>query len=259
VKKSVVETVGGTTSDTKYCREVNSKTNPEAVTVTDIHGNDTVYRYHASITSSGSSDGTQPEDGWAPEWNDGTVYQIETYEGAGTGRHLVRTQLSNYDADADAGGRTKNNVRSSIETTRYDDDGGRESSATRNDWDGVGHWRSETHLAFDSPGFATIHREYATSGDTSRAYFLEGLVTIDESTDGSQVLSRTENEYDAVTGRLLHSVGRKWPAEGAISGSLLANDGDIDTTYQYYTNSGNVHYKNLSTGAGDPVYSIEYS
>ena len=261
VKKSVLETVGSPTKDTRYCREVGPSTNPEAVTVTDIHGNDTIFRYHASVASPGSSDGTHPEDGWAPEWNDGTLYQTETYEGTGAGRLLVRTEIADFDADPSIGlgGRAKANVRNRIETTRYDDDGGRESTITRNDWDNVGHWRSETKVGFDSPGFATHHREYAIVGDDSRGYFLEGLVTVDEVTDGNQVLSRTDNEYHSITGRLLHSVGRRWPAATSSNGPPVANDGDINTTYQYYTNSGNVHLKDLSTGASDPSYSIEYT
>src|SRR5580765_7363946 len=48
-------------------------TNPRLVTVTDPLGNDTVYHYFASLPNQSQNPPPpdDPEDGFAPEWNDG--------------------------------------------------------------------------------------------------------------------------------------------------------------------------------------------
>src|SRR5437867_11318354 len=76
-------------------------TNPPKITATDPFGNDTVYWFHASAPGGGVSTGAGTEDGFAPEWNDGTTYRIDYYEGDSTTGRLVRSVLQDYDADRD--------------------------------------------------------------------------------------------------------------------------------------------------------------
>src|ERR1051325_8528955 len=79
-------------------------TNPNQVTVTDPLGNDTVYYYRASYHPSDQDPhdnlGHWPDDGIAPEWDDGLNYRIEYYRGLKVGGTLIRTENREYETDS---------------------------------------------------------------------------------------------------------------------------------------------------------------
>src|SRR5262249_13832147 len=130
----------------QYTRLANGYTNPFSATVWDPFGNDTVYYFHASRLDAQGFLGLDPEDGWAPEWNDGMNYRIDYFTGPGADRVLVRSVSTEHTADPRpnspySSSRDRCNVRAWKETTTFHDDDGRFSTRVYSDWDRKGHWR----------------------------------------------------------------------------------------------------------------------
>jgi len=266
-----------------YFRQAAQYSNPFSVTVTDPFNNDTVYYYHASASSNNPDiTGEDPEDGFAPEWNDGLNHRIEYFRGTGPNRTLVRSELQEHDSDqyVTLRGRLmrgKANIRSKRSVTQYNDDGDVESVVTRQQWDGLGHWRVEIESGFDVQTPRTTRSIYqgvgsgmpgAQCGDpwtaASFGIYRTDRLALKEVSDGRRVLSRLEQQYDA-RGNLVTSIARATPpasiGTGLPSGNLCASarPGDVMTTYTYSTGSGNITGKALSTGRqDDPTYRIAY-
>ncbi len=250
-------------------------TNPSRVVVTDPFGNDTVYLFHASADSGDPNNGgSDPEDGFAPEWRDGMGYQTDYYEGSASAGRLVRTVLQAYDADpqpSHSSRHTKDNIRVQRETTRHMDQDGRESVVTRNDWDGFGHWKTETQSGFGVTLPRTTRNEYLrlrTFNGAQPTFYKTDLVRVGEVSDGTRVLSRTDSDYNAgqVTGvplgALLTRIERVTPPGGIASPwDLTHRFGDQKTTYEYSAASGNVLRKKLWTdpASANPAYNIKYT
>src|SRR5439155_16135280 len=135
----------------RYKRNVTWFTSPTRVVVTDPLGNDTVYSYHASQSSDVPNVGPDPNDGYAPEWNDGSNYEIDYFQGSSTTGRLLRSEIQEHDSDMDSltHAHSKSNVRSKRSVKRYMDAGGVESVVSRGLWDGYGHWLSEVESGFD--------------------------------------------------------------------------------------------------------------
>jgi RHS repeat-associated protein len=266
-----VQTVDGEAQGTwSYCRPLTSKTNPESVAVTDPDGNVTVYRYHASMMNEGTTpDGTAPEDGYAPEWDDGLLFETDYYEGDQASGRLVRVTTQDYDSDRGqyppvATERSKDNTRVQIERTQYVDDGGREAVTTRNNWDLHGHWLLETQSGFDVTTSRRTRHEYldlaslqTRTGNPERLY-LPGLMTVEEINDGFTVLSRTDNDYELDTGRLHSSVNRAALPPIGTAQSQTQYAGDVKTSYTYSLASGNVIQKSMTAGPSDTGYTMVY-
>jgi len=259
-------------------------TNPPSVTVTDPFGNDTVYSYRASAPGGTAGTGEGQEDGYGPEWNDGLNYRIDYFEGDSTTGRLVRSELQEHDADRDMyhpSKHIKSNSRVKLTTTQYVDDGGRTSVASHENWDNSGHWKTRTESGFEVGASRTTRTEYANgrcstsdqacstfapacpSSETCNAgqvVYRTDLLLLEEGSDGSSVLTRTDNTYDTL-GRLKHSIARAAPLGGLGTGpNPLANPGDTTTVYTHSDYSGNVLTKTLSTGlATDHGYAMKYT
>jgi RHS repeat-associated protein len=276
VKKRIELPAGsGSTGAWTYRRQITSASNPDKVTVTDPFGNDTLYYYHASSSSPDPAvSGSDPEDGFAPEWSDGLNFQVDYYEGDSESGQLKRSVLQEYDSDSISynGGATqhsKSNTRVRRTTTQYLDDGGVESIVSKDAWDGFGHWDVEVDSGFDAVASQITpritRREYRNPATVNGVYRTD-LLLYEEITDGHHLFSRTENEYDASSGRLLASIGRlilpsrigtRPPASGLAA---TQQPGDVLTTYTYSQASGNIIGKSLSTGrSSDPTYDIKYT
>src|SRR5438093_7177919 len=175
--------------------------------------------YHSSQSSTDPNiPGTKPEDGYAPEWNDGINYRIDYYQGSSSTGRLLRSEIQEYDADvylADSTKHAKTNVRSKSTTTRYVDDGGVEGVVSRDAWDGFGHWTIEVESGFNVTAPRTTRTLYANGrcGLTDMAcsttasscpngescyppdIYDTDLLLLKEVSDGTRVLNRDENEY----------------------------------------------------------------
>jgi len=254
-----LEMPSGTTVATwKYDRGApTSFTNPSRVTVTDPYLNDTVYYYHSSQTADGF--GEKPEDGMAPEWRDGLNSRIDYFEGLSTTGRLVRSELQGYDAERyqfDLNQRSKENIRVQNSTTEHMDDGAQHAVANRSDWDAeVGRWRLEVMSGFGVSAPRTTKTAW-TRGSTT-IYNPQPLMV--EVSDGTRVLSRTDNQYDS-SGRLTLSIERATlPGSIGTEPTLIVYPGDRITSYEYSLASGNIIGKTLSAGVGSPTYSIRYT
>jgi RHS repeat-associated protein len=257
---AVPDGAGSATGTWSYCRNiVYGQTNPTKAVVTDPFNNDTVYRYYASPSGGGAA--VEPEDGVAPEWNDGLNYSIEVYEGSEATGRRIRTTTQEYDADHSTDSqlqdqRAKENTRVRHEIVRHDDDGGREAVTFRNGWNGYGEWSSESFSGFDLPVTKHVERQFSTI--LTANLFVANLVTVNEVSDGFHALSRSDMTYGS-TGRLLTQVDRAvMPPIGAPP---LATQypGDVKTTYTYSQASGNVITKQITASATDPGYTLRYT
>jgi RHS repeat-associated protein len=241
----------------------NPLSNPLYVVVTDPLGNDTIYRYLASrddLTVNPPDPDT--ENGWSPEWNDGVNYIVEYYQGQGASRRLVRTIGTDYDADRVPGKsyRGRMNVRTTRQVTTYIDDNSKTATIAKTGWDNMGHWKSITESGDGIQGTRRTRSEYL-GRDPAR--FL-----MREVSDGSQVISRIENQYDP-NGMLVLTIQRLTlpsvigqPATPA----LPIINGDVLTTYTYHTDgTGNLDIKQVGnqgiSGLAliSPAYQIEYT
>jgi len=234
--------------------------NPPNVKVTDPFGNDTVYYYRGSVPpiSSDPHSGADPEDGIAPEWDDGLNYKIEYYKGTGAQRLLVRSENLEYDADMAQSPvtglmrHTKTNSRMSSKTTVFHDDAGAQTVVAHSDWDNFGHWRTDSETGFQIQGTRITHTQYLESNQIST--YISGLLDYREVHDGYRVLERTDNDYRSSDARLNVSIARK-TLPGSVqtpkSVSTMAA-GDIKTTYTYNTADGSIHKKTLSRWVGQP-------
>ncbi|HYV85095.1 MAG TPA: RHS repeat-associated core domain-containing protein [Patescibacteria group bacterium] len=258
--KTLSMTAGTVSGTWRYDRNsLGGTTNPTKVTVTDPVGNDTVYFYKGSVAVGQSGD--RPDDGYAPEWDDGLTYRIDTYLGKSSTGQLLRSEIQDHDADFSPfypGHKCKQNVRDRQATTQFWDDGGVEAVIAHGDWDSiVGRWRTETETGsgIDTP---RVTRTEWTGG-AGTIYRPE--VLLKEVSDATRVLSREDNAYNAA-GKLTTSVARLVPP--ATRGTeypnpIVPNPGDVVTTYTYSTASGNLMTKTLSTGGSDPTYAIGYT
>jgi len=243
-----------------YTRDATLYSNPKEVTVTDLFGNDTVYSYRASPFDTLGRFGRCPQDGWAPEWNDGLNWKIEHYQGTGTARKLVQTETRDYEGDTvSCGGTTqtdKTNVRTSRMVTTYLDGGG-QSIAANSNWDSMGHWRQVTESGDGVDGTRTTRRDYVD--------FDAGFPLYTEVTDGRRVISRSDYYYDA-NRRLSVAIERTTlPAKmgTARDQNPSAKVNDIVTMYTYDSN-GNVIQKDINShgvtqASGNTDYRILYT
>jgi len=250
-----------------YCRDDTFGTNPPIVTVTDPVGNATVYSYRTSYPSNDASHpGTNPEDGYAPEWDDGLNYQIDYYEGAPISGRLVRTVTQEYDADTgDFLVRTKDNTRGKSERVTHHDDSGREETTNREQWDYWGHWLVEYRAGFDVSAARITRKSYVPLSDMQtrvgniEPLYLPGLVAQEETSDGVRVLARTEYTYDLSRGWLASSIARAVPPALDTPVNPAQYPGDVKTTYEYSAASGNVVGKVVTGGPTDPGYGVVYT
>lgn len=244
-----------------YTRQATAQSNPPAVTVKDPLNNETVYYYRASQRDFNGELGYYPEDGWAPEWDDGVNYRIEYYQGSDTNRKLVRSEMRDYDADVNLslGQRDKSNVRTSRAVTIYNDDGGRQSAVAYSDWDGDGHWRMVAETGRDIEGTRFTRTEYLGT-DPQRFLFREV-------TDGRTVLERTDNHWgslDFAGGTVTDFSVQKAAPPARLGTGAVSNPpavvNDIKTTYTR-NSYGNVVLKEITDqGDGGAVrYRIQYA
>lgn len=273
----------------RYYRTATSTTNPSKTIVKDPFLNETVYSYRGSARSQDQSNsGATPEDGYAPEWNDGANYRIDYYEGSEATGRLVRTEMMEQDADLyppdlSHTKRSKDNVRVKQRSTRHVDDGNRESRAIRNNWDGQGHWLVETVTGFEVDAPKTTRTLYRIGRDNKRcsgsgnyctvnsdcggsercvpgAYTTDNLL-LEEVSDGTRVLTRVDNVYDG-NARLTSTLTRAVPgaAGEAYTPNPVQRKGDVKTTLTYSAASGNVKQKTLSSDPGvAAAYTINYT
>jgi len=269
-RKTLYMTPGGAISgDWFYTREAvltgTAYTNPKYVTVKDPLGNETVYHYGASLPNPiPPAEGavTNFEDGYAPEWNDGANLRIEYYEGNGARRKLIRTEDHEYDADpSQAFGssvRTKDNVRETRVVTTYSDDGGTQAVVESSDWNDRGLWREKIESGDGIMGTRRTRTQYGGSGDAS-------LFDYREVTDGSRVLSRTENVYDTSNRVTMTNERAALPATlGTGVNPQQSDPSDVVTVYTYDADS-NVTQKDIghpqssaSWQVTNPQYRIQY-
>jgi RHS repeat-associated protein len=258
-------TSGGTWT---YTRDVGSVPTPTRVTVTDSSGNDTVYLYHSSPTSTDAViTGKDPDDGLAPEWNDGLDYQIDYFEGSRTTGRLVRSVVYGYDTDFDpyqTGKRAKSNTRKFSTVTRYADDDNKTQSNLSEDWDNVGHWRTETQSSSDATIGMFTKRTYhvpflAATSDEPNGLYMPGLVEVEEVFDGNRVLRRTDSQYDPTRGTLQTSIARSTPLALGSPQNLIQYPEDVKTTLTYSNTSGNVIAKTMSSANTGQTYQIKYT
>jgi len=232
-------------------------TNPKYVVVTDPLDNDTTYRYRASRTQSGNSNNLSmnPEDDWAPEWDDGVNYLIEYYQGKGASRRLIRTEIRDYDADLSTyGGRGKLNARTSRQTTTHIDDSSRTSTVGYRSWDNMGHWLVEVASA---DGIAEQRTTRSLYGGSDPERFLYREIS-----EGTRVVSRTENQYDTY-GRVALVIDRMTlPAQPGtgVNPAMPVVAGDVLTKYTY-DGAGRVTQKEIGDqglGGGGALISPKY-
>jgi RHS repeat-associated protein len=240
-----------------YTRHTGVATNPSLVTVLDPFLNETYYHFKASYPP-GSSDspgslnpGQDPDDGLAPEWDDGLLTKVEYFKGHGVARQRIRTELKDYTADlasAIADRKLKFNARVRSETTIFDDRDGLRTTTAFSGWDGLGHWGTKSEVAFDVPGTRITVTHYAAQ---TGPVYITGLAQYVEVIDGSRVLRRTDN-YFTLGGRIATSVQRKTvPATMGREGSQTAASGDVKTVYQYDQATGAITGKSIwSKGDG---------
>jgi RHS repeat-associated protein len=245
-------------------------TNPTKVTVTDPFGNDTIHYYHATVQSTRttpSEDGRKPDDGLAPDWNDGLGYRTEYYRGTGSTRQLLRVEDQDYDTDIDqvAGDdgllhHNKSNPRVRRSVTTYQDAGGEQTIVSSSDWDGFGNWRTVTESGFDVPGTRITRTHYFSPA----TLYLSGVYDYQEIHDGSKVLARTDQQYDSA-GRVTTTISRKvLPPTIGSPAKMTLGPGDLKTTYQYNAADGSISGKVLSradedTGTEIAEYCIDYT
>jgi len=278
------------TYEWKYVRLSDAgATNPRSVTVTDQGStrdctqstpaprcNDTVYYYHFTQPANASADvahnGSQPDDGLAPDWDDGLLYRVEYYRGSGSTRQLVRSETSDYEADPSAlvfQGSTefqKANTRETRKVTIYNDDSGTETAVSRTNWDGYGNWGTVSETGFDVAGTrnkSTAYFSWVPLGVSGN--YLTGLAAYEEVHDGQRVLGRTDNDFDS-TGRPTVRIERKIlpPTIGTPQNTTSFGDGDVKTTLSHDTSTGSITSKTLgrwrdSSGGLVDEYCIDYS
>lgn len=240
-----------------YVRLANGYSNPFSVTLWDPFGNDTVYYFHASRLDPSGLVGMDPEDGVAPEWNDGLNYRIDHFAGHGADRVLFRTESIDHTADHRQPSmfltsRDRCHIRSWRESTTYTDDGGRVATKLNADWDGMGHWRQVTESGFDVPGVRITRTNYFSHGADD--WFSR------EVSDGQTTVSRVDqvflrpNHASFLPPILCGSIARlTMPSDPTAP--IMSGQGDITTWYQYEQDSGNVAEKFLSDGPGSDALS----
>jgi RHS repeat-associated protein len=256
--------------------ETTTVTNPTKVTVRDPFGNDTVYQYRGSPSSNQSTpqpgDGLNPEDGFAPEWDDGVNDRIDYYEGTETVGRLVRSEIKDFDSDrqyqeSNSQRHNKDDVRVFRSETVHQDDGGQKQITAYEDRDDYGHFRLETHSGFEVNTPKIIYRDYIPPGgscappgyECGLGVYRTDLVKFEEVIDGQRVLARTDNRYDN-RGRLVESVQRVvLPGTPLSPWSVVAQQGDVRTTFTHSPSSGNLITKQVTTGdVADHGYTIAY-
>jgi YD repeat-containing protein len=238
----------------------NPQSNPLYVIATDPVGNDTIYRYLASRSDPDAAmPSTDQENGWTPEWNDGVNYSTEYYQGHGAGRRLVRVVTQEYDADMVGLSRSRLDVRSKRQVTTYIDDDSKATIVANNDWDSKGHWKTVSESGDGIGSTRTTRREYY---DYDPARLL-----MQETSDGTLVVSRAENQYDTNGRPTLNIQRMTLPATvGQPATPLLPiASGDVLTTFTYDGHTGNPLVKevgNQGVSAGvlnSPAYRIRYT
>jgi RHS repeat protein len=248
VAKTILEPLpsGQATRSWTYVRYMSQgTTNPNQVTVTDAVGNDTVYYYHASYFPADQNPldqlGILPDDGLAPEWNDGLNYKIEYYRGHQAGGVLIRTENREYETDTryyeTQLHMSKDNSRVQRTATVFNDDGAIEAVVSNSGWDNRGNWRTVSETGFGVPGVRNSHTDYSTI-DYLNAYnhriYLTGVSNYREVHDGFRVLERTDTFYNSGDGRLATTIARKTlPATLGSPRQTSSQKGDVKTTYNY--------------------------
>jgi RHS repeat-associated protein len=234
-------------------------TNPDLVTVrvtksNPLLFNDTVYYFHASHNLDGCENAPgcdKPDDGWAPEWNDGLNYRIDYWEGEALVGRLLRKEETTYTTDILSSRFTKNNLRTTGTVTTRSDDGGKQFSTQNAEWDTVTHhWKVTTESAFGMPAPRVTRTEYIPHGSRTDTFDYQ------EVSGGGVVYKRSDYLYDS-GGRLIRERNRKTPPSSPASAvNLVPETGDVVTDYAYNV-AGNVDTKTISTpGLAD--YRIEY-
>lgn len=236
-------------------------TNPKYTIVRDPMGNETQYYYHASYRLPASGIYVfDPDDGFAPEWSDGTNYLTEHYVGHGTGRVLLRTESTDFDADQDTPSHhLKQNVRAFRNVTTYVDHQSQTATVSRSEWDGLGHWKTTTESGDGIDGTRTTRRDYFAADPDQYHY--------EEVSDGPSVIARTDNWY---SGGLLMMAVRRLNLPSAPRTTFTGNSipaGDVVTLYSY-DSAGDVIEKDITDhgatfGTGwtltTPEYKIQYT
>ncbi len=283
--------LGGNTYEWAYARQAEvGFTNPRVVTVTDKGAtvdclattptpqcNDTVYYYHATQPAtqcvSAQQNGSQPDDGLAPDWDDGLNYRVEYFRGSGSTRQLIRSEEMEHEADPSSllfQGSTqyhKSNIRERRKVIVYNDDGGTETVTSHADWDSFGNWRSTSETGFDVPGTRNTHSAFfAIVPSTSAGVYMTGLADYTEVHDGQRVLKRTDNDFSLTTGRLNFRIERKTlPVSiGRPKDTTTLSSGDVKTSITYDSQTGSITSKTMGqwddqSGSLVNEYCIDYT
>jgi RHS repeat-associated protein len=234
-------------------------TNPELVTVrvtksNPLLFNDTVYYFHASHNLDGCENAPgcdKPDDGWAPEWNDGLNYRIDYWEGEALVGRLLRKEETTYTTDILSSRFTKNNLRTTGTVTTRSDDGGKQISTQNSEWDTVTHhWKVSTESAFGMPAPRVTRTEYKPYGPRTDTFDYQ------EVSGGGTVYKRSDYSYDS-DGRMIRERNRKTsPASLASPVNTIPQTGDVLTNYTY-NSAGNVERKTVVT-PGQTAYIVTY-
>jgi len=262
-------TPGEPVASWEYTRDsLASYTNSLKVIAKTVSGsllNETVHFFHSSHPCQAfcaANAGIAPHDGYAPEWDDGLEFRTEYWEGPANSGRLMRTEDMTYESDTFPPNITKDNVRMVQKSTTFNDDGGKQITASYTDWDGFGHWRTVTESGFGMAAPRVTRTNYIkvtfvhAGGITDTK---SDIYNYREVSDGNSVVTRSDYEYDAV-GRLITSRDRKTsPPSAQTSASVIPESGDVITRITYDGQSGNVSNKSLAVGANTPTYTIAYT
>jgi RHS repeat-associated protein len=234
-----------------------SATNPKQVVIRDPAGNETVYYFHGSYPESNLYfDRSNLDDGFAPEWDDGLNYRVETYQGNGPTRKLLRTVTRDYEYDqiTVAGNPGRKDPRMNREATIYQDDSGRQAVIAYSGWNFQGLWRITKESGFDIPATRTTRTEYT---DRDPTHF-----TLQEVSDGTRVIKRQDRFYTGT--RLAYTIDRlTLPVAIGTGQDTTALAGDVVTGYSY-DSLGNISEKQIGDsgvnagGQGGYVSSPDY-